>query len=196
MMVSLDEAEKALTPDVGCLQDEDVNRRFLLFLGMVVLVLFLASLLAPYIKTPAVFKCPSDESPFVRSVSMNCRLNPARDLGVSPRWLGGPGSKYKVFRRLNEIQNPAMIFVVLDENPDSINDGLFQMNMTRNTWSDIAAALHNGGGSLSFADGHAEVHKWRDDVTKLAVTKGSCPAYGKTSPNDYLWLQQRTSALK
>ncbi len=35
----LDAAEKALTPDMGCLQDEEVKRRFLLFLGMLVLVL-------------------------------------------------------------------------------------------------------------------------------------------------------------
>ncbi len=89
-----------------------------------------------------------------------------------------------------------MTFVFLDECPDSINDGLFQLNMAGKTWSDIVASLHNGGGDLSYADGHAEVHKWKDDITKSGVTKNGCPAYGKNSPNDYPWLQQRGSALK
>jgi len=68
--------------------------------------------------------------------------------------------------------------------------------MTTTTWSDIVASLHCGGGGLSYADGHAEVHKWIDGVTKSPVTRAACPAQNKVSPNDYKWLQQHGSALK
>jgi prepilin-type processing-associated H-X9-DG protein len=91
-----------------------------------------------------------------------------------------------------------MTFLMLDECPDSINDGLFQVNMPEKSdaWSDIVASLHNGGGDLSYVDGHAEVHKWKDDITKSPVTKNGCPAYGKKSPTDYKWLQMHTTAWK
>ena len=68
--------------------------------------------------------------------------------------------------------------------------------MSSITWSDIVGSLHNGGGDFSFADGHAEIHKWRDAITKAPVVKGSCPALGKQSPNDYAWIQVHASALK
>jgi prepilin-type processing-associated H-X9-DG protein len=103
---------------------------------------------------------------------------------------------YRVYNKMSSftVPGPSKTFVMLDECPDSINDGLFQMNMTSTRWSDIVASLHGGGGALSFADGHAEIRKWVDGVTKAAVVKGTCPAYGQSSPRDYVWLQQRTSA--
>lgn len=105
---------------------------------------------------------------------------------------------FRVFNKTTQftVPGPAMTFVFLDECPDSINDGLFQVNMANSTWSDIVGSLHGGGGSLSFADGHAEVRKWKDNVTKSPVVKGQCPAYGKTSPTDYRWLQDRATARK
>jgi prepilin-type processing-associated H-X9-DG protein len=94
-------------------------------------------------------------------------------------------------------------WIFMDECPDSINDGLMEIIMTGYpsspppAWADVVSSLHNGGGALTFADGHCEVHKWRDGNSKLAVVKQvNCPAYtkGLSSPNDYRWLQERTSA--
>jgi prepilin-type N-terminal cleavage/methylation domain-containing protein len=45
------------------------------------------SLFARYIPAPAVYKCPADSSPLVRSVSMNNRLNPN-----APYWIAGAGT--------------------------------------------------------------------------------------------------------
>jgi prepilin-type processing-associated H-X9-DG protein len=149
-------------------------------------------------KSLGCYHCPADNYPSNigvrnRTVAMNSFIGDYN--GTMVRF---GNSAYRVFNKSTEftVPGPAMTFVFLDECPDSINDGLFQMNMTRNTWSDIVASLHNGGGGLSFADGHAEVRKWRDSVTKLGVSKSSCPAYGQTSPYDYAWLQQHTTALK
>ncbi len=149
-------------------------------------------------KSIGSYKCPGDTIPGtwgkrVRSISMNSYVGDY--VGLMTKF---GNSQYRVFNKFADftVPGPANTFIFLDECPDSINDGLFQVNMANNTWSDIVSSVHNGGGNLSFADGHAEIHKWKDDVTKSKVVKGSCPALGKTSPRDYLWLQQRTTALK
>ncbi len=150
-------------------------------------------------KSLGSYHCPADNYASTigvrnRSVGMNSFVGDY--IGLMERF----GNKdYRVFNKSTHftVPGPAMTFVFVDECPDSINDGLFQMNMTRNAWSDVAGALHNGGGTLSFADGHAEAHKWRDANTKFPVRPPNpCPAVGKISPYDYSWLQQRTSALK
>src|ERR1039457_3984357 len=69
------------------------------------------------ITTPALYKCPGDGSAFVRSVSMNNRMNPNCEL-----WLGGGGAQYAVFTKSQQIRPPAGIYVILDERSDTIND--------------------------------------------------------------------------
>lgn len=156
--------------------------------------------MGPYMgKALGSYHCPADTFtcnygvPRNRSVGMNSFIGDYN--GTMARF---GNSAYLIFNKASHFTRPgpAMTFVFLDECPDSINDGLFQMNMSRNQWSDIVSALHNNSGTLSFADGHAEVHKWVDPVTRHGVFKSGCPAYGKTSPRDYEWLQLRTTALK
>ena len=59
------------------------------------------------------------------------------------------------------------------------------------------ASYHNGAGGLSFADGHAEIHKWLDPRTKIKVRKIYIPL-NIPSPNnrDIAWIQERTTGLK
>jgi prepilin-type N-terminal cleavage/methylation domain-containing protein/prepilin-type processing-associated H-X9-DG protein len=150
-------------------------------------------------KSLGSYKCPADNLPCAyrvprnRSVSMNSFVGDY--IGLMDRF-GNTG--YRVYNKMADFTRPgpAMTFVFLDECPDSLNDGLFQLNMTGNTWSDVVGSLHNGGGDFSFADGHAETHKWLDDITKSRVVKGQCPAYTKSSPRDYRWLQEHGSARK
>ena len=158
-----------------------------------------AGSLGPYMsKNLGCYKCPADTTASqvgvrIRTISMNSFVGDY--VGLMDRF-GNKG--YRIFNKTTHFTapGPAMTFIFLDECPDSINDGLFQVNMKNNTWSDIVASIHCGGGGLSFADGHAEVRKWRDANTKLPVVKATCPAYGKISPTDYLWMQQHTSALE
>ena len=79
------------------------------------------SSLARYISTPAIYKCPGDRSRFVRSLSMNCRMNPTRIHGT-PAFTAGGNASYKTYRLNREISDPSQIFVFLDERSDSIND--------------------------------------------------------------------------
>jgi prepilin-type processing-associated H-X9-DG protein len=92
---------------------------------------------------------------------------------------------------------PAMTWVTIDENPESINDGWFVVNVTKGNpaglqWVDYPASYHNNAGGLSFADGHAELKKWRDRITLLPVRQQT---FFRPNP-DITWLQERTTGRK
>ena len=159
-------------------------------------------------KCPA-YRMPGTTGPRLRSYSMNCYVGDYVGLNED-NWLGG--SQYRKFNKTISFlrPGPALSFVFLDECPDSMNDGLFHVYpggggdgaTTESAWDDVPAATHNNGGGFSFADGHAEVHKWRDRNTIFPVmgTPGSsldaCPGYTLVSPNDHNWMAFRTTALK
>lgn len=152
--------------------------------------------LGPYVKSPTVFKCPSDKSmtplmqPRVRSVSMN------NFVGQNGRSWTTP-SRYTLFNRISGIKSPALIFVLLDEHQDSINDGCFMSDAdTRYQFVDFPASYHNGAGSFSFADGHCELHFWTDPRTtpRLSPSQQLYLNVNLPGDGDYLWLQQHMSA--
>ena len=61
----------------------------------------------------------------------------------------------------------------------------------------IPASYHNGSGSISFADGHAEIRNWVDPKTRFPIMKGQLfSPYPLASPDnrDVAWLQERSTA--
>jgi prepilin-type N-terminal cleavage/methylation domain-containing protein/prepilin-type processing-associated H-X9-DG protein len=131
-------------------------------------------LLAPLVaNNTTIFKCPADHSvcldgPRVRSVSMNAFVGPWNDAGTP---LNGA---WKQFIKLADFRDPSGIFVLLDEHPDSIDDGWMVFctgadPAERSAWSDLPASYHNGAGGFSFADGHSEIKKWLVASTKRPV---------------------------
>jgi len=156
--------------------------------------------LAPYIPTYHVYRCPSDPTTVTISGSTYPRV---RSYGMN--WaIGWPSlGAYKTFNRQSEITGPlpSNLFVFIDQHPDYISDIHFHMNMgTGNamTFVDYPASHHAGLGVLSFADGHAERHKWQDDRTRIPIQRIAHFLSGLPSPNnpDIAWLQERYSALK
>jgi len=153
-------------------------------------------------KQTGVFKCPADNlpgkgGPRVRSVSMNAFVG---DVANIANHIAGQTPGWRRFLRSGDFTLPgaANTWVVLDECPDSINDGLFSVRMQPDPsakWTDVPASTHGGAGGFSFADGHAEIKKWRDANTLAPVRqRNPCPENEQYSPNDITWLQQRTSA--
>ncbi len=164
--------------------------------------------LAPYSgKSAQIYKCPADSilsaeqraagwSKRLRSFSMNAYVGHAGDLMVAPD-ASILSPEYKQFVKLGDIPNPANIFVTLDEHPDSINDGMFWNPPVAGTdWSDLPASYHNGAAGFSFADGHSEIHQWKDTPTRTAGVKaqgwfGGLPLKGFTT--DYNWVTKRST---
>lgn len=154
-------------------------------------------LLFSYVNSLAVYKCPADRkvmggAPTVRSMSMNCWLNPIRDWNSIKGYSGANG--LRVFRKQGDITapSPSQCWVLIDENPLSINDGWFVCDPNnKNTWPDVPASYHTGAGGLSFADGHADIKKWRDKTVLNLSTPG---AARDSSSTDLQWLQERTTS--
>jgi prepilin-type N-terminal cleavage/methylation domain-containing protein/prepilin-type processing-associated H-X9-DG protein len=145
-----------------------------------------------YVQNPDVYRCPGDKSGRVRTMSMNAYLN---GNGV---W---QSANHVTFTRLGEIPNPSDIWVFIDEREDSINDGYFAVDMvTHYSMLDYPASYHNGSGTLSFADGHVENHRWVEATTSPPLVAGAHLSVNPrfTSPNDrdLIWLTERTTVPK
>jgi prepilin-type N-terminal cleavage/methylation domain-containing protein/prepilin-type processing-associated H-X9-DG protein len=160
-----------------------------------------------------LYKCPADH--FLsdlqrsrgwrfraRSLSMNAFMGPFttdhRDVSYSGR--NTFFTSYNQFLKISSVENPSEIFVMLDEHPDSINDGYYLIDPNPNTgqWGDLPASYHNGAGGFSFADGHSEVHKWHYKSTLVRVTTrgwGGSGIPAKERP-DYFWIASRISYSK
>jgi prepilin-type processing-associated H-X9-DG protein len=180
------------------------------------------SLLGPYVKNPALFKCPADLStwsgqPRVRSYSMNAAVGSAingtvQDTGHSPvgHWLpsqpaGGPWRVYLKKSDLSGSLGPANLILLVDEHPDSINDAVFSFQMPINpantVWIDAPTKVHNNAGNLSFADGHVETHQWQKPqvIPPLIWAADTAPSVGgQLSPvpqdPDILWMAHRMTS--
>lgn len=144
-----------------------------------------------YNKSVAIYRCPADQSvadfrsyklPRVRSNSMNNWING----GGTP----GQSQFYQVFKKTTDFTLlPAVkTWVFVDENPWSINDGWFKVSMEPGKpLEDTPATYHGKSGGLSFADGHAEIRKWKD----AALYTPPSTKYGTA---DIYWIQERTTA--
>jgi prepilin-type N-terminal cleavage/methylation domain-containing protein len=163
-------------------------------------------LLWPAVKSYGIFKCPADLTatgtlPNLRSMSMNAWVGP--NPGKEPYNVAGIGDRRgRVFRKQSDFSGAAgasTIFVFIDENPFTINDGYFGNDAIYGTsqpttWVDMPAVYHHRANGMSFADGHAEIHKWIDPVVLKQGTGIFSPA---TAPyTDLLWLQSHTSVLR
>jgi prepilin-type N-terminal cleavage/methylation domain-containing protein/prepilin-type processing-associated H-X9-DG protein len=166
--------------------------------------LILASRLGPYSKSVGIYKCPSDRStvfhrgqsrPRVRSVAMNTFVG-----GGKGGWNASAVSAgYRVYFKLGNFRKPSDIFVTLDEREDSIDDAFFAVNMLAvdgaANFQNLPASYHNGSCGFSFADGHAEIHRWLDKRTTPPLNPPVHVRYGLPAPYspDVLWLQQHAT---
>lgn len=158
-----------------------------------------------------VYKCPADTflSPTQRtkgykqrnrSLSMNSffgRFDTSDPNDPTAKGLNWGFQDKLQFLKQSSVPSPAKTWLVLDEHPDSINDGFFINNPTATDWQDIVASYHNGACGFSFADGHSEIRKWLSASSKYPVAYSypstkkpfNKDAYGKV---DFAWYLERT----
>jgi prepilin-type N-terminal cleavage/methylation domain-containing protein/prepilin-type processing-associated H-X9-DG protein len=148
--------------------------------GSAALTNLMSGSIYPYAPNAAIFHCPTDRStvfgtdaPRTRSYPMDAYLNGIRDDAVRTLLAIRPG--------------PAQVFVFLDEQEGSIDDGYYLLYRTPDTtWPNLAADRHSRGVNLSFADGHCQRWKWRS--AKVFTTWGQ-PAANAEDLQDLLHLQ-------
>ncbi|NBV21294.1 MAG: hypothetical protein EBS05_05150 [Proteobacteria bacterium] len=97
---------------------------------------------------------------------MNNWMNGSARMITNPGFTPVP----KVYLRTTEISVPTDKYVFVHEDPNSIDDGYFAIDMSvPNGWGsdNSPAAIHNGTTAFGWADGRAELHKWQK--TKLSI---------------------------
>jgi prepilin-type N-terminal cleavage/methylation domain-containing protein/prepilin-type processing-associated H-X9-DG protein len=177
----------------------------------------------PYVKSQAVYKCPADRStvtvggvakPRVLTMSMNLYVGgfaPARgapQAGTGGGW--GFADPYMIYSKLTSINVPSKIFVFLDMREDRVNWSNFMTDMdgysppnpgAYSFTTDLPGMYHNLAAGFSFADGHSEMHRWRDPRTTPPLVAGgdmsNVPQF-TPAPNsvDVAWLQDASSRPK
>ncbi len=124
----------------------------------------------------------------------------APTLSVNGPWLDNSHSNrrnnpWRTYGKVSQViaPSPSSLWVLLDEDANSLNDAGFAVGMVSPEWIDWPGTYHDNGCGFAFADGHSEVHKWKDSSTKVIggnVSRRRAPA----PYNDWLWIRERTSA--
>ncbi|MEI8039880.1 MAG: prepilin-type N-terminal cleavage/methylation domain-containing protein [Verrucomicrobiota bacterium] len=159
-----------------------------------------------------MYKCPfdrilSDNGDRIRSISMNGMMLGA----ITPPGSGGDSYNrgWRTYKKITDLTapSPAMAWIFCDENMYNLNDGYMQMGLNTHDYPDVPAAYHGGiGNAFTFADGHAELHKWAWIGTYFAglrtcpytkdVTGGGAHWQSSGLDVDWYWLTERTSVMQ
>ena len=165
--------------------------------------------LGPYVKNLGCWKCPSDRgaNPRLRSYQVNGAVGTLtnRNAAVDARWLDGKGSNkagvgpYRTYGRFIEMvaPNPVNLWILMDADVSNLFTVPLRVDMSTGPTRmiDWPGVYHDFGSMVAFADGHAEVRKWKDSRTKNPSAVGAVSqSQGSPDSQDLIWLQQKTSA--
>jgi len=166
--------------------------------------------LAPYTAhNYQIYHCPgnnrlyptgvrNETAQLVRDFAMSQAVGtiPGAARAVDGPWLDGThehkaNKPWLTYGKMSQIvrPNPSHLWVILDEDAYSINDAAFAVSMVQSTFKDGPGTYHNFACGIAFADGHSEIHRWKDPRTKW---QGAI-VFNPPNP-DVAWLQERTSA--
>jgi prepilin-type processing-associated H-X9-DG protein len=162
--------------------------------------------LGPYTADARLYRCPADPSrvpmgPLVDGVRTSIpRVRSYSIIGTMFGEIGWVNPPYSMFTRIHDILNPAPseALVFVDEHPGGINEGQFAIRLP-NTGIivDVPASHHDRAGTVSFADGHTELHAWQDNRTMPAFS-GRFNSLSFPSPGnpDVEWLVAHASSRR
>ncbi|HEV2327421.1 MAG TPA: prepilin-type N-terminal cleavage/methylation domain-containing protein [Verrucomicrobiae bacterium] len=169
-------------------------------------------------KTTPCYRCPADTylSAVQRTAGWSFRLRSVRlngNLAHAPPESGWPAIFTNMWK-FSDVKSPASIFTFMDAHPDTGGaggnptpyDAVFTLppgHMSSSQtglpvtggpykWNDMPAAFHaNRNCGFSFADGHAEMHRWLNITTCWPVTYRGDLSGVLALPNacnDILWV--------
>lgn len=133
---------------------------------------------------PAIYHCPGDTGVevggetlnSVRSYSMNCFMG-WRDRSTGPIPMQA-GAQFTTFfaKESDLLQHASDLFVLIEEDQRSINDGFFITDPNAGVWLDlpaISSRRHSYAYSLLFADGRAESVRYTDPRTMQITSRAT-----------------------
>jgi prepilin-type N-terminal cleavage/methylation domain-containing protein len=176
----------------------------------------------PYSKSTEIYKCPADKAlvktstgemkPRVRTMSMNCYVGGFDGTDGGWPW-ADPFSIYTKMTHINgglPSPGPSKLWIFLDMREDLINWGNYMCYMPgfpKNNASapqpnlyafsqDMPGVYHGLACGFSFADGHSEIHKWRDPRTCPPLYSNIPDPYNTPRNQDVAWLQDHSTRPK
>jgi prepilin-type N-terminal cleavage/methylation domain-containing protein/prepilin-type processing-associated H-X9-DG protein len=139
-------------------------------------------LLWPYIKDVKIYKCP---------VSRN-RPNETLTYTIVDSMAGGgvwsDWAKNAVIRNRTQIKHPGDRMVFLGEVP--ITPGSWGIEDDQERWWDPPPKRHGNGSTFSFADGHSDYWKYRDNRSLKDPTVGYWPSEVEPGNQDLYKMQR------
>ena len=166
--------------------------------------------LYPFNTSSKIYHCAMDQSTTISGGAFNTiPRNRSYAMSTGMNWINYSGSGPDVdpssgsFIKLSAINTPTPVLasVFLDEAVNSIDNnalGIYSPTAAASNaqfWN-LPASRHNGGVNLTFADGHAEYHKWKgSNIIKdnSIPDQPTTPGPGDLAPAsatdvDLLWL--------
>jgi prepilin-type N-terminal cleavage/methylation domain-containing protein/prepilin-type processing-associated H-X9-DG protein len=158
--------------------------------------------------TPKIYWCPADTFLSGPQASLGWQHR-SRSIAMDDGVGGGPKDQslgWTVYSAAKgsglNWPGPANSWLFLDEHPNAIDDDIFYVNPagTNGTqiMTELPASLHNNAGTVSFCDGHAEIHKWMDPRVLQPVNPSSTANLGHyqrvplINSADLTWLAGKT----
>jgi prepilin-type N-terminal cleavage/methylation domain-containing protein/prepilin-type processing-associated H-X9-DG protein len=172
------------------------------------------ALIGPYVASSLpIFICPADHylSGSQRALGWttrlrSCTMDGGVGDGVKYFAVGEPGSitmpAYYDAKQMSDLHTPGPsdVWVMMDENPDSDDDATLYVDPAQaniggsGNMVEFPGAMHNSGATLVFADGHAEIHQWKDGQTIHQVSYSLYQNHNVGNDLDLVWWAEKTPA--
>jgi prepilin-type N-terminal cleavage/methylation domain-containing protein len=170
------------------------------------------ALFADYLKTPAIYKCPSDRSTIeiggqhlkkTRSYALNGYLGwewPSNPGDVN--WYCNPN--YRVFRKMSELSlaNPSQLLSFVDVSPGNVCLSAFVTFLHKSVFTDVFYHLpsvsHGKKGVVTFTDGHVDTQTWYESAMIQKANEEWNPNHisNEYPGRDLDWFKDHASILK
>ncbi len=143
--------------------------------------------LAPYVGSEKAWHCPGDRN-YLKGTDRGGK----RSYSITDLMHGERPNHSKCVDKMGQIATPSDKIVFIENTDErSWNMGSWMMDYTppgSPSWGDPLAIFHNDRNTFSFADGHAEKHKWLDgDTIRRAGGESQAPSLGR----DIQWMAAR-----
>ena len=125
--------------------------------------------LYPFVKSTKVYHCVADASwrKNKSKTSLDRKESPYRSYAIQDGLNGRGYFNQEPVRTITQIRGAASkyVFIEEDEGRGSHNWGSWILDKDADSWHDPISIWHRKGSTLGYADGHAELHLWREKST-------------------------------
>lgn len=154
-----------------------------------------------YMEAPGAYNCPTDKRwrkpPLTPQPTNNNEIGGYRSYSIGGVLSAGgynetgTGENAAVILKYSEFSNPGSKVVFLEEQAgDGHNQNYWNMYLNTPKWWDPFAIAHNDSSTFSYADGHADRHKWTDKNMIKMAAEGLKALDADLTSDDYNWFKR------